>query len=74
MILEEGQINLKTKVYSCGERSDSGFSPSGWASAHALRSGRMWEAAVRGATSRLHPTAWDFHCRGNPAEVTPVGQ
>jgi hypothetical protein len=38
------------------------------------RSGKMWEAAVRGATSRLHPTAGDFHRQGNPAEVTPVGQ
>jgi hypothetical protein len=44
------------------------------ASAHALRSGRMWEAAVRGATGRLQPIAGDFHNQGNPAEVTPVGQ
>jgi hypothetical protein len=58
----------------CGEFPHSGFSPSGRASAHALRSGRMWEAAVRGATGRLQLTAGDFHRQGNPAEVRPVSQ
>jgi hypothetical protein len=42
--------------------------------AHALRSGRMWEVAVRGATVRVHPTVGDFHRQGNPTEVPPVGQ
>jgi hypothetical protein len=60
--------------YSVGELPYSGFSPSAHASAHALLSVRMWEAAVRGTTGRLHPTAGDFHLQGNPAEVTPVEQ
>jgi hypothetical protein len=48
----------------CGKHPHSGFSPRGKASNHALHSGRMFEAAVRGATSRLHPTAGDFHRQG----------
>jgi hypothetical protein len=34
----------------CEKLPHGGFAPSGRASAHALRSGRMWEAAVWGAT------------------------
>jgi hypothetical protein len=44
---------ILTLPLGCGERPHSGFSPS----THALRSGRMWEAVVRGATGRLQLTA-----------------
>jgi hypothetical protein len=58
----------------CGVRPLNGFFLRVQASAHALRSGRMFEAAVRGATGRLQQTAGDFHRQGNAAEVTPVRQ
>jgi hypothetical protein len=65
----------------CGNLPQGCYPLSNRASADSLHSGRLCEAAVRGATglgfsnlARPQLTSGDFHRQGNPSEARPVSQ